>query len=85
MPGIQENGMTKELTIIRTLQNHGRALARDIAKAAGVDNADAIKALVVLEHEGRVAQLNGYWWLVCDPAPAPVPAQGKRTRGRKSA
>ncbi|ELA6496153.1 hypothetical protein RF847_004629 [Salmonella enterica] len=67
--------------IIRTLQNHGRAFCRDIAKAAGMENAQAISILLELERLGQVVQKNGNWSLVC--APAAAPANTKQAYSRK--
>lgn len=47
--------------VSKILARTGRAFCRDIAKAAGIENAEAIKALLVLERRGQVTQKNGYW------------------------
>lgn len=69
--------------ILRTLQNHGCAFCRDIAKAAGVENAQAIRVLLQLEQAGQVVQKNGYWSLACAPAAAPVKTKRAYTRKAK--
>jgi DNA-binding IclR family transcriptional regulator len=67
--------------IIRTLENNGRLFCREIAKAAGVENSQAISVLLELEKQGRVYQRNGYWSPACAPA---SPEKTKRTYTRKA-
>jgi predicted Rossmann fold nucleotide-binding protein DprA/Smf involved in DNA uptake len=66
------------LLVIQELQLKGRAYARDIARQAGIENGDAVKALVELEKRGKVQQANGYWWLYVE-----LPEEVKKSRGKK--
>lgn len=47
----------------QTLQLSGKAPAWEIATRSGIDNSSCIFALLALEKQGKVQQLNGYWWL----------------------
>ncbi|CAM4032897.1 MULTISPECIES: hypothetical protein [Lelliottia] len=49
--------------VVQTLQLSGKAPAREIATRSGIDNSSSIFALLALETQGKVQQLNGYWWL----------------------
>lgn len=70
----------KHEQIIEELQNNGCALGRDIAKAVGIENSEAIRALLELEEQSRVVQKNGYWAL--PGFPLPTAKKSKRT-GKK--
>lgn len=61
--------------IISELQKNGSATARVLARTLSIDNKIAISVLNNLEQQGRVTQLNGYWFL---PDTQPVPGKNKK-------
>ncbi|NDO83302.1 hypothetical protein CJP72_21845 [Citrobacter sp. NCU1] len=49
--------------VMQTLKNRNMEICSQIARSAGITEDKTIKALLILEQQGFVAQRNGYWWL----------------------
>ncbi|MNB97651.1 hypothetical protein D3C75_448830 [compost metagenome] len=70
--------VTNMQLVILDLQLHGRATCVEIARRTGIENPQAIGALMELDKDKKVMQLNGYWWLHSEPSPPAVKARRQK-------
>jgi len=52
-----------DLNIINFLSHERKATALEVATEMGGSPADAVSALLRIEAQGKVQQLNGYWFV----------------------